>query len=120
MFDIHLPKSVSKSQIEYLPIIDNDPNQYSTIYSLLKKNPEDSSQRPVVVTLDYPLWIKAVDIVLQLNLPIVVRLGGFRTLKSFLGSIGNTMDGSGLEELVATIYPNTSDTTASHVLQGTA
>ncbi|XP_075210330.1 uncharacterized protein LOC142317661 [Lycorma delicatula] len=35
---------------------------------------------------------------------VVVRLGGFHLLISFLGSIGKIMSGSGLEELWATIY----------------
>ena len=39
---------------------------------------------------------------------MVIRLGGFHTLYSFVGSIGSTMDGSGLQQIIETIYaPNT-------------
>ena len=39
---------------------------------------------------------------------VVVRLGGFHLLMSFMGAIGTIMRGSGLEELWATIYAQTS------------
>lgn len=39
---------------------------------------------------------------------IVLRLGGFHLLMSFLGSIGNIMEGSGLAELLQTIYAGNS------------
>ena len=38
-------------------------------------------------------------------MPIVVRIGGFHTLKSFLGCIGYIMADSGLEELIKLVYP---------------
>ena len=44
------------------------------------------------------------------------RLGGFHLLKSYLGSIGNIMDDSGLLELIQLIYPGS--TTADHILNG--
>lgn len=34
----------------------------------------------------------------------MVRLGGFHLLMSFLGCIGYLMDGSGLKELMSTVY----------------
>lgn len=48
---------------------------------------------------------------------IVLRLGGFHTLMSFLGSLGHLMGGSGLRELMETVYaPNACD----HILSGKA
>lgn len=35
---------------------------------------------------------------------VIIRLGGFHLLKSFLGAIGNIMAGSGLEECLSTVY----------------
>ena len=81
---------------------------------------QDTKQRPAIVTFDYPIWIKAVDIVLENKLPIIVRLSGFHELKSYLGSIGNVMSGSGLEELVKLVYPCTADVTATHIMDGSA
>ena len=68
------------------------------------------------MTFDLPIWLKAVDIIRQANLPIIPRLGGFHLLKSYLGSIGNIMEDSGLLELIQLIYPGS--TTASHILDG--
>ena len=44
------------------------------------------------------------------------RLGGFHLLKSYLGSLGNIMDDSGLLELIQLIYPGS--TTANNILNG--
>ena len=49
--------------------------------------------------------------------PIVIRLGGFHTLMSFLGSVGMVMDGSGLREVMATVYASN---TVNHILSGKA
>ena len=48
---------------------------------------------------------------------IVLRLGGFHTETSFIGSIGHLMAGSGLHELLETIYANNAVT---HMLTGKA
>ena len=48
---------------------------------------------------------------------IVLRLGGFHTEMSFLGSIGHLMDSSGLQEMLESIYaPNV----VVHMLSGKA
>ena len=39
---------------------------------------------------------------------VIVRLGGFHLLMSYLGSIGHIMSGSGLAELWETVYANNS------------
>jgi hypothetical protein len=48
---------------------------------------------------------------------VVVRLGGFHTQVSFLGSIGHLMGGSGLHELLEVIYAGN---TIGHMLSGKA
>ena len=59
------------------------------------------------ITFDQPLWIKAIEIIKSKSLNIVCRLGGFHTMMSFVGSIGQMMKGSGLSEALETIYgPN--------------
>ena len=58
----------------------------------------------IVITFDFPIWIKAVRIVLEKNLPVLVRLGGFHLLKSYLGSIEYIMRDSGLEDCLNEIY----------------
>ena len=75
-----------------------------------------SEDKVTIVTFDLPIWLKAVDIIKQANLPIIPRLGGFHLLKSYLGSLGNIMEHSGLLELIQLIYPGS--TTANHILDG--
>ena len=48
---------------------------------------------------------------------IVLRLGGFHTLLSFLGSIGNIMSGSGLRSVLELVY---AENTVTHILSGKA
>ncbi|KAF0737722.1 Uncharacterized protein FWK35_00023698 [Aphis craccivora] len=61
-----------------------------------------------VVTFDQPLFIKAREIVAaskpgsELS-KVIIRLGGFHLLLSFLGSIGYIMAGSGLKELLVAV-----------------
>jgi hypothetical protein len=63
------------------------------------------------VTFDQPLYIKACDIAMTAGLDVVIRLGVFHTVMSFLGAIGNLMRWSGLEEMLGLMYgPNTVNT----------
>ena len=117
MKSIHQPGSKEKSLIEFLPIIEGDPNDYSTIYTTLMECMR-RSQSPVIITFDLPIWLKATQIVLQSKLPIITRLGGFHLLKSFLGSIGAIMADSGLRELIQLVYHGSS--TSEHILSGGA
>ena len=63
------------------------------------------------------MWIKAVAIVLAKSFDMVVRLGGFHSLMSFLGSLGRLMDGSGLEKLLEVVYGKN---TIVHIFSGKA
>ena len=48
---------------------------------------------------------------------IVCRLRGFHTLMSFMGGIGTVMKGSGLEELLETLY---GENAVQHMMSGKA
>ena len=52
-----------------------------------------------------------------MKLNVVVRLAGFHTTMSFLGSIGYFMEGSGLERLLEVVYAKN---TVSHIKSGKA
>ena len=82
MKSIHSRKTKGVNHIEYQPIIDGDPNDYSTIYTRLLQCIELEDMP--IVTFDLPLWLKAVDIIQSKDLEVVPRLGGFHLLKSFL------------------------------------
>lgn len=55
------------------------------------------------ITFDQPLWLKTRSLVDE-NMDVFVRLGGFHLLMSFLGAIGFIMSGSDLEEMCETVY----------------
>jgi hypothetical protein len=106
--------------ITMLPIIDLSSSNESCIFSTLLFVTQQATKLNVVVpciTFDQPLWLKAVEIVRASGLKVVVRLGGFHTLMSFLGSIGTVMGGSGIEDALQVIYGTD---TVSHMLSGRA
>ncbi|CAC5426682.1 unnamed protein product [Mytilus coruscus] len=92
-------------------MIDLNPNDLSWTYSTLKFICKEAHryQKPPVVTFDQPLYWKTLCIVTNEKTEsdlkqIVLRLGGFHTEMSFLGSIGRLMTGSGLHEVLETVY----------------
>ena len=99
--------------IEILPMIDLDPNDETTLYSAIRFiHDEVLRTGPGVTTLtfDQPLYLKAMEIVLSKDLISIVlpRLGGFHTLMSAVGSIFDTMRGSGCSEACEQIYATNS------------
>ena len=104
----------------FLPIIDLKSTDESCIYSTLLFICQQARKLNIVtpcVTFDQPLWLKAAQITQSLNLDIVCHLGGFHMLMSFLGSIGSSMGGSGLHELLETCYGSN---TVDHMMSGKA
>ena len=96
-----------KSTISLLPIIDLNPTDMTCIYSTLKFVQSQAKELNIVtpvITFGQPLYIKAMEIVKVKNLNMVVMLGGFHLLMSFLGSIGEVMKGSGLEDALEELY----------------
>lgn len=115
-----------KSRVLALPFVNHPPSYYSTILTVLNYAVEEtkkSGQSTCIVTFDQPLYIKAKDIVSQNSgsggslSNVVVRLGGFHLLMSFLGSVGFIMADSGLAELWSTVYASAS---VPHMLSGHA
>ena len=108
------------ARVDMLSIIDLNPSDEDCIFSTLVFVINQAKRFNIPtpnITFDQPLYVKAVDIAMKAELDIVVRLGGFHTLMSFLGSLGHLMKGSGLEELLGLIFgPNT----VEHVFTGKA
>jgi hypothetical protein len=110
------------SRIETLPFINLDPGNPSTIYTALcfaQTQSEKHNLKICPVTFDQPLYQKASEIVAaspDLD-KVVVRLGGFHLLMSYLGSIGQIMSGSGLADLWERVYAKGS---VVHMLTGHA
>lgn len=121
---VHTGNHPGLSSVIFLPMIDMDPNDMNCIYSTLMFVSSHASKynSTPVITFDQPLWWKAHIIVESQpeESPlhnVVVRLGGFHAQMSFLGSIGHLMGGSGLHELLETVYAGN---TIPHILSGKA
>ena len=107
-----------------LPMIDLNPSDLSCVYSTLYFICDHAKRYNItpVVTFDQPLWWKATTI-LENEMQnsslkcIVLRLGGFHTLMSYLGSIGHLMEGTGLKDILETVFARNS---VCHMLSGKA
>nr|CAH7764460.1 unnamed protein product [Callosobruchus chinensis] len=98
-------QTYSMSHIECLPFVNGQPSDQTTLHSALLyavQKSNECNQETIFVTFDLPFIVE------QSENPdfkrIVVRLGGFHLLLSYLGAIGHIMEGSGLEDLWATVY----------------
>jgi hypothetical protein len=113
--------------IVQFPFVRAPASNYDTMFTSLKFVSDQleilPSQTRAFITFDQPLFIKAVDIVraCEDTMPafknIIPRLGGFHTLMSFLACIGYLMAGTGLGDLLSTIYARNS---VDHMLSGKA
>lgn len=120
--DIEMPQT---SNVVCLPFINQPPSHPTTIYTALhyaQSQSESMAQNIVFVTYDQPLYFKARAIVAESQKHgylkhVVVRLGGFHCLMSYLGAVGYIMSGAGLDSLWSTVYaPNS----VKHMLTGHA
>ena len=118
------------SSFQILPFINIDPTKPDSIYSALCFTQDQavrqygrSNETPkllVAVTFDQPLYAKADDIHLanHKELDIVfIRLGGFHLVMSYLGGVGFIMKGSGIEEILSTVYATKA---VDHMMSGRA
>jgi hypothetical protein len=95
------------SCIDFLPIVNLPPTDVNCVYSTLLFIESQSQNLNIAtpcVTFDQPLFLKAMDIALAKQLNVVIRLGAFHVLLSYLGSVGTLMRGSGLEEILSVLY----------------
>jgi hypothetical protein len=111
-----------KAEVVFLPMIDLSASDDTFIYSTLHFIATQAKfyNYTPMLTFDQPFWWKALLILenTELSSPIkgiILRLGGFHTLMSFLGCIGHLMEGSGLKELLCFIY---ADNTVPQMLTG--
>ena len=74
---IHACDAKQSTQIDFLPVIEGDPDDLNTIFTTLKECIRLSAERVAIVTFDLPIWLKAMDIIKHANLPVIARLGGF-------------------------------------------
>lgn len=125
MQKVHTGAHRGQSSISFLPMIDMSPSDstcvYSTLTFVLKHARKYHIDIPII-TFDQPLWCEAyclvnTEVANTAFKKIVVRLGGFHTVMSFLGSIGHLMAESGLKELLEMFYASNA---VGHILSGKA
>ena len=116
MKNVHNSSEKSPSSIVYQPIIDSNPNDYSTINSALLRCIQLENPNYAVITFDLPVWLKAVDLILSQGMPIIPRLGGFHLLKSYLAIFGVLFADSGLHDIIKLIYEG--ELAADSILNG--
>ena len=121
---MHHGSHPGKSSVLFLPMINMNPSDITCVYSTLKFIEDHAHHHDVtpIVTFDQPLWWKALMIIVSEPdgsglRNIVLRLGGFHTEMSFLGSIGHLMAGLGLPDVLESFYASN---TVVHMLSGKA
>ena len=109
---------LTKSVITMLPVINLHATDTTALYSLLSFVTDQSRKFDVAtpsIIFDQSLLVKTYNIVLSMNMNILVHLGAFRQLMSFLGSTGCLMDGSGLCAGLGNVY---APVTVGHMFSG--
>lgn len=124
MKSIHQSDGISKASIIPLPILDLQPSDLSCILSTLlyiNKLCKNRNFKPII-TFDQPLFWKASLIVNDSRYKdelkeVVLLLGPFHTMMNLLGAAGTLMEGTGLREVLQTVYGENATT---HILTGKA
>lgn len=103
----------SRSKITFLPFVNAPASNYDTIYTVAiysSKKAQARGQKHVPVSFDQPLYFKFREILAscpELS-NLIPRIGGFHLSMSYMGGIGFTMDGSGLQEALCELYAENS------------
>ena len=96
---------VSQDNIGYLPTIDAPATNMSTVFEVLRQSvqiKESLKLKSIVVVFDQALYAKAADITWKHSerfKSIVLRLGGFHTIVTFLGILGKRFQDAGLRDI---------------------
>lgn len=107
--------SYDQSAVIPLPFVNLQPSHPTSINTCLRFAAEECTKRQqkCIVTFDQPLFIKATDIVSQADetdvlSTVIVRLGGFHLLMSYMGAVAKIMGGSGMEEIWEKVFAKNS------------
>ena len=100
------PSVPSATSIGYCPMINGNPTEYSTVYTVFKtvqKITESVGQAAMVVIFDLAIYVKAKEI--QWRVPdelknVIIRMGGFHIALNYLSMLGKMYSDSGLEDLL--------------------
>ncbi len=108
--ETEIPK---ESRIGYLPVIDNSPTEYSTINAILEKGVDIANALQldyIVMVFDEAVYSKVQQVRWKNEIfcnKLIVRLGEFHTIMSFLSAISKLFEDAGLKvKYVTTILEN--------------
>ena len=107
LYEAEIPK---ESRIGYLPVIDNSPTEYSTINTILENgvNIANALQLDhIVMVFDEAVYSKVQQVRWKNELfynKLIVRLGEFHTIMSFLSAISRLFEDAGLKVKYFQIY----------------
>ena len=100
------PDNIPLSSIKYLPVIEANPTEMSTIYTILLKSIEIADKLEIdslVLVSDQAIYSKIQQIRWKndvFNQRLVVRLGEFHTVMAFLSVIGKRFKDAGLINII--------------------
>ena len=103
-------KRSRKTNVEYLPLIDNPPSAPATMMTAMLKAKEIChalGQSYVVLTADLQLYKVALHLKWEnrtLFDEVHLRMGGMHLLMNYVGAIGTLMANSGLEEILGAAF----------------
>ena len=106
MKNVHDSNKKPSNSTVYQPLIDSNPNDYSTSDTALLRCIRLEKPNYAVITFDLLIWLKAVDLILSQKMPIIPRLGGFHLLKSYLATSGVIFADSGLHDKIKLMRVN--------------
>ena len=104
MKNVHNSNKNPPSSTAYQPIIDRNPNDYSTINIALLQCIKLEKPNYAVITFDLPIWLKTIDLILIQRMLIIPRLGDFHLMKSYFAIFGVIFADSELHDLIKFIY----------------
>ncbi|XP_028408500.1 uncharacterized protein LOC114531056 [Dendronephthya gigantea] len=96
----------NESRIGYLPVIDNSPTEYSTINAILESGVDIANALQldhIVMVFDEAVYAKVQQVRWKNEMfynKLVVRLGEFHTIMSFLSAISKLFEDAGLKDIL--------------------
>lgn len=94
------------SLVGYCPVIEASPTELDTVYTLLKRSVamgKKLGQDDIIIVMDQAIYAKAQEIVLQRNREfenVVLRMGSFHVITTFLAVIGKRYAAAGLVDIL--------------------
>ena len=103
---LHSDDAPVYSSVGYCPVIEASPTELDTVYTLLKRSVtmgQKLGQHGIIIVMDQAIYAKAQEIVLQKSgefQNVVLRMGSFHVITTFLVVIGKRFADAGLVDIL--------------------